>query len=84
MSPNKPRASAKIRIKSMPTKILSWEAMLLAAWSPTTPIAHPAAYFLKTTSLNHKKTLDKPQPQITLNSKALNIIRIHKHHKQHH
>jgi len=43
MSPYKARASPKIRIKIIPTKILSCCALALTPASPTIPIARPAA-----------------------------------------
>ena len=41
--PYKPRASAKMRIKIIPTKICSYCALALTPASPTIPIARPAA-----------------------------------------
>ena len=43
MRPYKPRASAKIRIKIIPTNILGSIALALTPESPTIPIAKPAA-----------------------------------------
>ncbi len=43
MSPYNPRASAKIKIKIIPTNILSSYALHLTPASPTIPIANPAA-----------------------------------------
>ena len=43
ISPYNPNASAKIRIKIIPTNILSCCAFALTPASPTTPIASPAA-----------------------------------------
>jgi hypothetical protein len=43
MSPYKPRASANIRIRIIPTNILSYWALALTPASPTIPIASPAA-----------------------------------------
>lgn len=47
MSPYKARASPKINIKIMPTKILSCCALALTPASPTIPIARPAAFINK-------------------------------------
>lgn len=44
--PYNPKASAKINIKIIPTKILSCKALQRTPASPTRPIAYPAAYFL--------------------------------------
>jgi hypothetical protein len=41
--PYNPRASAKIKIKIIPTKIASCYALALTPASPTIPIANPAA-----------------------------------------
>jgi hypothetical protein len=43
MSPYSAKASAKMRIKIMPTNILSYYAFALTPASPTIPIASPAA-----------------------------------------
>lgn len=43
ISPYRPRASAKIRIRIIPTKIASYYALALTPASPTIPIARPAA-----------------------------------------
>ncbi len=43
MSPYSPRASAKIRIRIIPTNIFPSTALALTPQSPTTPIAKPAA-----------------------------------------
>ena len=43
MSPYKPKASAKIRIRINPTKTLSYYALALTPASPTIPMAKPAA-----------------------------------------
>lgn len=45
ISPYNPRASAKIKIRIIPTNILGSIAFALTPTSPTTPIASPAAYF---------------------------------------
>ena len=42
--PYKPKASAKMRIRIIPTKIASCCAFALTPASPTIPIASPAAY----------------------------------------
>jgi len=42
--PYSPRASAKMRIRIIPTKICSCCALALTPASPTIPIARPAAY----------------------------------------
>ena len=44
MSPKRPIASAKIRIRIIPTKSLGWMAFMRTPTSPTTPIAKPEAY----------------------------------------
>lgn len=46
MRPYRPRASAKIRIKIIPTNILDSIAFALTPESPTMPIASPAAYVI--------------------------------------
>lgn len=43
ISPYKPKASANIRIRIIPTNILGSTAFALTPVSPTTPIAKPAA-----------------------------------------
>ena len=43
MRPYSPIASAKIRIRIIPTKIASYCALALTPASPTIPIASPAA-----------------------------------------
>ena len=47
MSPYKAKASPKIKIKIMPTKILSCWALARTPASPTMPMASPAARELK-------------------------------------
>lgn len=47
MRPYKPMASAKMRIRTIPTKIASVWAYALTAASPATPIAKPAARELR-------------------------------------
>lgn len=47
MSPYNPSASAKMRMRIIPTNILSCKAFALTPASPTTPIAYPAARELK-------------------------------------
>ncbi len=42
--PYRPKASAKMRIRIIPTKICSCWALALTPASPTIPIARPAAY----------------------------------------
>ena len=44
IKPYSPRASAKIKIRIIPTKIASYWALALTPASPTIPIARPAAY----------------------------------------
>ena len=44
ISPNNPIASAKMRIKIIPTNIFGSIAFALTPISPTTPIANPDAY----------------------------------------
>ena len=44
MRPYRPRASPKMRIRIMPTKIASCWALARTPASPTIPIAKPAAY----------------------------------------
>ncbi len=44
ISPYRPRASAKMRMRIIPTNILGSTAFALTPASPTTPIAKPAAY----------------------------------------
>ena len=46
MSPYNASASAKIRMRIIPTKIRSYYALALTPASPTIPIANPAAFFL--------------------------------------
>ena len=43
ISPYNAKASAKIKIKIIPTKILSYYALALTPASPTIPIDNPAA-----------------------------------------
>lgn len=43
MSPYNAKASAKIKINIIPTKILSYYALALTPASPTIPIDNPAA-----------------------------------------
>ena len=43
--PYRPRASAKMRIKIIPTNIFGSTAFALTPESPTIPIARPAAYY---------------------------------------
>ena len=43
INPYNPRASAKIRIRIIPTNIFSYWALALTPASPTIPIANPAA-----------------------------------------
>jgi hypothetical protein len=47
INPYNPNASAKIKIRIIPTNILSSYAFALTPASPTTPIAKPAATQLK-------------------------------------
>ena len=42
MRPYRPKASAKMRIRIIPTKICSYWAFALTPASPTIPIARPA------------------------------------------
>ena len=44
MSPKRPIASAKIKIRIIPTNSLGSIAFILTPTSPTTPIAKPEAY----------------------------------------
>ena len=44
INPNKPIASAKIKMRIMPTNSFGSTAFMRTPISPTTPIAKPAAY----------------------------------------
>ena len=44
INPYSPRASAKMRIRIIPTNIFGSIALALTPASPTTPIANPAAF----------------------------------------
>ena len=56
INPYNPRASAKIKIRIIPTKILSYYALALTPASPTIPIASPAA-------LKYKNNTKEDRPQ---------------------
>lgn len=62
MSPKRPMASAKIRIRIMPTKSLGWMAFMRTPTSPTTPIAKPEAYKINKILIRDGHTKpEKPQ-----------------------
>jgi hypothetical protein len=44
IKPKRPIASAKMRIRIIPTKSLGWIAFMRTPTSPTTPMAKPEAY----------------------------------------
>ena len=46
MRPKRPMASAKIKIRIIPTKSFGSIAFILTPTSPTTPIAKPEAYII--------------------------------------
>jgi hypothetical protein len=63
MRPYRPKASAKIRIKIIPTKIASYCALALTPASPTTPIAKPAAYNEKLIRKLNRIVTSEERPQ---------------------
>lgn len=54
IKPYRPKASAKIKIKIIPTKIFSYYAFALTPASPTIPIANPAAFKFLNKKINIK------------------------------
>ena len=56
--PYRPNASAKMRIKIIPTNTASCWAFALTPASPTIPIASPAAYTLDKNLLKREKFMD--------------------------